>query len=274
MLCFVVSCQENRVDISNQKNINIKIDTIKPPNEIWRDKMKENLVHQINDTFLINLDSINRIDSIGNLKFENYEYPEILNFLRENSFKRNELLCLIDSKKISYRLWEDLIDIPLPIYQKIFPSDEEYLKVERENIRKGSRVSRGDRLVKMEYGEKIVVTKKYSKIYCINEFENYVQLILLSEGKYFPKAFLVNLSKVELKYIDDILIFDSFVDAGEIEIKLGCFDVESSKLKIWDIHNSKTKSNWELVDTIQINYEISSKGKISKISEHLIVNEK
>jgi hypothetical protein len=210
------------------------------------------------------------LDSVKNLVYENFTLAEVLAFLKLHSYEKNETICLIGSKRISYDIWPELIDIPLPIYKRIFPDSEAYLKIERQKVRNELSINQSVGRVVIERGEKITIEKKYQKLYWVHELDDYIQLILLDEGKYYPKGYLVHLSKEKLEFIDELLIFDSFVDAGDIEIVLGCLYDDS--LKIWDIHNSTTKSDGELADTVQINYSIHPDGRISKLSESLLGN--
>lgn len=269
--CLLPNWQNYQFELLNDEEFKSNIETNEFTSIVSRSNIELISFYEDIDTILVNLDSINRLDSIENLEYINYDNSKTIDFLRINSYKQNTSVCfLTDSLRLTYELWKELNEIPLPIYQKIFPNSDEFLVIKKKYISRGSQVIKGDDLVKIPYGKKLTIKKKYSKIYSFNETKNYIQLILLSEGKYFPKAHLVNLSKSQLKFLDDIIIFDSFVDAGNIDIAIGCLDYETNDFIIWDIHNSTTKSNGELADTIQINYNINSNGEFNKKSEKLL----
>ncbi len=165
-----------------------------------------------------------------------YDKPEhLIAFLKKRSENQNTSFCFHQKHEFHATSFSHIPPLPTPAYDRISPRNEDLKNANSQ------------------------------KLYGINDLEQHIQLILAGNGKYLPYLQLFTLSKPDLKLIDTITVFHSFVDAGEIDIILGCLSEDFKHLNVWNIHNSTTKSNWELADTLELNYQIMKKGKIKKI---------
>lgn len=174
--------------------------------------------------------------------FDYDKKEHLIAFLKKRSENQNKPYCFQQKNEFQVTSFSHIPPIPIPVYERVFARNKS-LKTEKNANSK--------------------------RLYGINELEQHIQLILAKDGKYFPYLQLFTLSKPDLNIMDSITIFHSFADAGEIDITLGCLSEDFKQLKIWDIHNSTTKSNWELADTLELHYRITDTGEIKKLSEKL-----
>lgn len=196
-----------------------------------------------------------RQDSIDIALYSNAPNEEILQFLRTHSKFRGTNFCTIAQNHIvlNYAQIENLVTLPKPIYDRILPK---------------IKPNEGDKKEVTEWRECKI--KEATWLYGLNEKEKYIQLLIATSGKYSPIVTLFTLSKPNLKLIEEMIIHSSFADVGEVDITLSCLKENSEEFTLWEIHNSTTKSNWELVDTLEVKYEVLENGRIKKLSEKLL----
>jgi hypothetical protein len=268
LLSLFASCNNISNDVVIDKN---KIDTVQTTKRV---KILDTISKEVDAIIFIDLDSINRIDSLINSKYKKLSNKEIIDLLIQLGNESSLTSCF---SNVSFNYWNDnvrtkLNEIPLPIYQEIFPDNSNYIDIHTKIIHKGySRKILNNQTI-CEFGKKILVQRKYNHLYDVYEVNNHLQLLFLLDGKYAPIIYLVTISKETLKLVSEIKIYNSFVDAGDIDINLGCFNNKRDSLTILDIHNSTTKGDWELADTLETIYSITKNGEINELSKQLISN--